>query len=548
MGSSEKGFFVRPASGLVRELSTTKATFFNTGSALGTSVGMAVSWISLYTTAWIFGMPSYCWAVLIGALPFGFFYCCCLAILSHTMPRTGGDYVFTSRITNSFLGYLEGWLTIWGSAGGIAFSGWTALTGLTGFFEAGGVISPAWVSLGNWVGQPSVLLALGVVWFAAATLINMLPIRIWGKILTILAVTAFISTAFELIPLIGVTPQVFSANFVKYAGITQAQVISTAVTAGFQPSWFNIAGFEALMGYSLWAFVGYTYSTYLAGELRGNVSKNVLYSTSFALLFTLGIDAFFIFPFYNVAGYDFINAWSYLAWNAPSQAPYGVLPFTHILIAIARPEWAWFSIILCFPAFMFFAFILALCWSAAMVRILLAQTMDRLYPKKLAEVSERTHQPTYAMILMAALAFVFYAVYVLGIPAAGLWYTVSLGVFALAFPGINCLLLKVRRPDLFQLAPAWAQKKVAGLPVMAWVALGWLGFLVPVFTFADAYPMISGFGGLGTDQMISYMYSSGLELTSVLVAVGVAWYVIMRWWNKRNGIDLGMVFKAIPPE
>src|SRR5918911_1155347 len=72
--TGSRRLFVRQSSGLVRDVSLTNALFFN----------IAASFTSV-------------------------------------MPRSGGDYVFTSRITSSFLGWLESWTLVIASVLIIAF-------------------------------------------------------------------------------------------------------------------------------------------------------------------------------------------------------------------------------------------------------------------------------------------------------------------------------------------------------------------------------------------------------------------------------------------
>src|SRR5471030_1601570 len=106
--------FTRQSSGLVREVSVANALFFNTSAFIGGTLGGA------YQIAVIAGVPVVVagvvtnWsltAFLVGGL------CILLAFifssLTSVMPRSGGDYVFTSRIVPR-IGPLLGWLESWG--------------------------------------------------------------------------------------------------------------------------------------------------------------------------------------------------------------------------------------------------------------------------------------------------------------------------------------------------------------------------------------------------------------------------------------------------
>src|SRR5918992_890359 len=90
--------FTRQSSGLVRAGSVTNALFFNTATFVGTGVG----WYPVfYTLAFIPVGTALCstygWAgIIVGA--FGVLLALIFASLASVMPRSGGDYVFTSRL------------------------------------------------------------------------------------------------------------------------------------------------------------------------------------------------------------------------------------------------------------------------------------------------------------------------------------------------------------------------------------------------------------------------------------------------------------------
>ena len=108
------GLFVRQASGLVRDVSMTNALFFNIAAFVGTAVGWAIAFYALYPEWVAFGISSYAYmAVLTGVACY--FLGMIFASLTTAMPRSGGDYVFTSRIISPFWGWIESW-TLVGSA------------------------------------------------------------------------------------------------------------------------------------------------------------------------------------------------------------------------------------------------------------------------------------------------------------------------------------------------------------------------------------------------------------------------------------------------
>src|SRR5215475_14896481 len=123
--SGGRALFVRQSSGLVREVSVRNALFYNTAAF----IGITVAWAPLfYTLAFqpigkVGFFTSYgLTAILVGA--------CCVflglifASLATVMPRSGGDYVFTSRLIpgiGPFLAWVESFTLVFASLAVIAF-------------------------------------------------------------------------------------------------------------------------------------------------------------------------------------------------------------------------------------------------------------------------------------------------------------------------------------------------------------------------------------------------------------------------------------------
>src|SRR5947209_7681515 len=101
---SSTGLFVRQASGLVRDVSMANALFFNIAAFVGTAVGWAVVFYSLGPEWQGLGVSSFAWMAILTGIAC-FFLGLIFAALTTAMPRSGGDYVFTSRIISPFWGW-----------------------------------------------------------------------------------------------------------------------------------------------------------------------------------------------------------------------------------------------------------------------------------------------------------------------------------------------------------------------------------------------------------------------------------------------------------
>ncbi len=109
MGKEASRVFVRTTSGMVREISPLVAlAICVSGVAIGIPANFAVTW-----TAGIYPGADFIGSITIALLPsifFGMLY----VLFTVSMPRSGGDYVFSSRIIHPVAGFTANFMfTIW---------------------------------------------------------------------------------------------------------------------------------------------------------------------------------------------------------------------------------------------------------------------------------------------------------------------------------------------------------------------------------------------------------------------------------------------------
>jgi basic amino acid/polyamine antiporter, APA family len=548
MTKNVKGLFTRPASGLVREVGMSQATFYSLACTLGTLPALTIAYVVSYPQVLWGGIPLFSWTLTLAAIPSACFMLC-LSILTQAMPRSGGDYVYTSRATIPYLGFIEGWMLILAIGAVFGFNGWAATFGLGMWFKTGMVAFPSWLAIGNTLDSTIWLIISGVVMFVLLGALALTPARRYHLIFSALSALALVSIVIQLAGLAGASTTGFASNFGKVTGVTQQSVLDEARGMGWDPNWFDSGGMVALLGYTLFAYTGASFSTYMAGELKGNIQKNVIV----AMLTTVGVvlfTAYYMLPFSNIAGYQFSNAWAFLFWNAPDKAPLGAPPSTTLIAAIASPGLIGIILFAGFFLLVVLNFTALSGFAYAGVRVIFAQSMDRLYPMKFASVNQRTHQPVIATIIVMVVGFMFYIADIVGYsPFEGLWYLAATAVIGyLFFPAINCILLKRRRPDIFELAPTWSKRKFLGAPVMVWLGIIWLAYLVPIFALANLWVPIHQMFGMESSVLLNYAFSTGLILVGAGLFLGTIYYIVRRVYISRQGIDLNMIFSAIPPE
>jgi APA family basic amino acid/polyamine antiporter len=548
MAKDAKGLFVRPASGLVREVSMSKATFYSLACTMGTLPALTIAYVVSYPQVLWGGIPLFSWVVALAAIPAACFMFC-LSILTQAMPRSGGDYVYTSRITFPYFGFIEGWMLILAIGAVFGFNGWATTFGLGMWFKTGMVLFPGWLGIGQTLNSLNWMILLGIAMFVLLTALALTPSRRYHLIFSVLSALAMISIAVQLVALSGTSATGFASNFEKFTGMTQHSVLDQASGMGWDPNWIDFGGIIALLGYTLFAYTGASFSTYMAGELKGNIQRNVIVAmltTVAACVFT----AFYFLPFTDVAGYQFSNAWAFLFWNGANTTPMQVPPSTTLVAAIANPGLAPLVLFAGFFLLVVFNFTALSGFAYAGVRVIFAQSMDRLYPMRLASVNQRTHQPVVATVAIMIVGFIYYMAQIIGYsPFSGLWYLAATAVVGyLFFPAVNCILLKWRRQDVFDLAPTWSKKNFLGLPVMAWLGIIWLAYLVPVFAMANLWVPIHAMLQMESPVLLNYAFSTGLVLVGVGLVSGTVYYLARKYMLSKQAIDLNMIFRAIPPE
>jgi hypothetical protein len=102
---------------------------------------------------------------------------------------------------------------------------------------------------------------------------------------------------------------------------------------------------------------------------------------------------------------------------------------------------------------------------------------------------------------------------------------------------LTAMVFPFTRKDMFNRAPPHARRKIAGMPLLT-IAGGvtFVGMLVAaVVSFMN--PVTSG-----PTQPSAFAFGVSLYV------IGFVWYYVAKWRRAKEGIDLSMVFREIPPE
>lgn len=579
-----RSLFTRQSSGLVREVSVVNALFFNTAAFIGGTLGGA------YGIAVLAGVPVVVvgvvtnWSVVafvVGA------FCVLLALifasLTSVMPRSGGDYVFTSRIVpriGPFLGWMESWLLAFASIALIQFE--TALT-LRGVQMEGRIIgigtgsdffnnSNTWFTdgaSGQVTGVPGMLAGLVVI--AVVAFVVLQPTRVFHRIVTGLTVIGIAGWALiAIVGLLTFDAGTFAANLPKYAnGTTVDQLAAAAASAkltsdfSFGPADLTHWAFFLLASAMLFQFIGFQYSAYISGEVRGNVKRGVLFAVLGALAMAVLMNSIYAEMLPRRLGLDAQTGWAAAFWGyiTDPALPLGQPNYFQVLGAITRPDlWPIWTIV--GAASTLFPFLLMPVYVIFISRMALAWSLDRQVPEWLGAVSERLRAPANAIIATLAMAVIFllfsnFAILKsIGLGAlapnpdpaldgklnlvASAWFTILASSLSWIMPGVNALIARRTRPDLVREAP-WAN-------ALPWLGLVWLIFALLLYWFAGVAPIINTLGNLGEESPLGYFNRSGVSFVLLVVLIGVAWYAIQAFRNRRRGVETRLMYQMLPPD
>jgi amino acid transporter len=568
--STTPKLFVRQSSGLVRNVSVTNALFFNVAAFVG--VGLTLYPI-FYTLAgvpvWKAGpFSEYGWAAIIAGI-----FCVLLALifssLTSVMPRSGGDYVFTSRILHPFLGWMESWTLVIASVLIIAFEVPLVLRNLQitariiGIGAGGHFFQHAntWFtdSTGTITGTPGFIGSIVVLLGIAAVVV--LPTRSFHRVVTVLA--AFGVACFAAMFIFGLLvthKSSFNHNLPHYTGgLTAAKIAATGKAAflsgggkSFLSNIFSTSVFPLMLSVLLFQYIGFQYSAYIAGEVRGNVRRGVLVALIGALIIGVLANSVYVDAISTHFGFNTQVSWggSYWGFNPNLTAiPLGQPNSMPLLAVIANkglwPLWALISL-----GGVVFPFLLCPVYINFISRMQLAWSLDRQLPAWFGAVNERLRAPLNAIIATLGLTavFLFFQSYkdlptILATTghklnlAGTAWFSIMMAALTWSLPGVNAILVRWRRPDLVRNAPFGR--------ALPWIGLTWLVFPLWIYIFAVVKPIVNALKGASA---LTYLETNGILDAGLFYLLGLVIYFVMRFRSRAAGVDSKMLFTELPPD
>ncbi len=302
----------------------------------------------------------------------------------------------------------------------------------------------------------------------------------------------------------------------------------------------------------LFQFIGFQYSAYIAGEVRGNVRRGVLIALLGALLIGVLANSVYVDAISSHFGFDTNVSWGAGYWGWPhsiSPLPLGQPNAMPLLATVANkslwPIWALISL-----GGVVFPFLLCPVYINFISRMQLAWSLDRQMPEWFGRVNERLRAPLNAILATLGLTalFLFFQSYK-DLPtflatsdhklnlAGTAWFSIVMALFTWCLPGFNAILVRWRRPDLVRNAPFGSK--------LPWIGLAWLVFPVWIYVFAVIKPIVNALKAGGA---LTYLESNGIIDAACFYVIGIIIFFIMRYRARAAGVDEKMLFTELPPD
>lgn len=551
----ETKVFVRRASGLVREMSQRDAFFYSL-----LSIGISLFWVA--TAPIVFPGANIPLGILLAgilAIPVYAVY----AMLSSAMPRSGGDYVYQSRILHPSVGFslvMNGFV-LWSFlyVGLMGFSvaiGWNLVFNLLAAWSGIAIFH----SFAQWCITNAGYIIIAMAFNVVTVLALIRGLRFYVKVQYLMMVSYVLTNLMYFI-LLAITPHTSFISMINgYAHSVNSTItnyytstINSAISKGFklnQPfSWFATIGIIPMIwGALLWAM----WATPLGGEIKkaSNLKSQFIQITSAGLL-SAGAMALMAWLTIRTVGYDFLASSAFNSLHGLitiNIGPLGAISYMHQYPLLLL---AYF----CIPLFIFLnIFGVLLVWQVCInstlspSRIMFSMAFDRLLPSKLVAVNPKYKSPVNLILVIFIISTIWLLLigttYSTGFPVANMIYGIILAAtIPMLFTSIAAIVFPYRQSvrAIYQASPA-AKYKIGKIPL---ISIAGILSTILCSTIILYFLIVPGLWGIGSSGIRPIL---GLTAFFAIIIGCFVYYFAASFYRKRQGIEVSLAFKEIPPE
>lgn len=528
---AEQLSFARSASGLVRGLDMWDAF----GAGLMTCGPIAVVWMMVGIALSLYPTGNLLISIALGAVTAGIGAPLVWGILSGSMPRAGGEYVYNSRILHPAIAlgavfcniiaifYWHWYIATW--LGVPALRLWAQYMGLWSFAA--------------WCGSRTGLVTLGLLAVIVGFVSVAFGMRSYAVIQKIMLIPAVGGVIVLIAALFLSSKTGFIGNWnavaAEYGSLDYEAFIEAAGPLPDSWDWHGTLG--AFSGVYMLFFYNYAIA-YFSGEVK-RPDRSLLGANILAVWVPVGLGFLVVLGLYRNMAFNFLSASAAASFGhgVPGYtAPYSPDDLTLTWIASGRSGIVAWAILLAFVAIIWLEMTISL---LIVGRAWLSWGLDRMGPKWFTDVSPTWAQPLKNLVVTAV-------IYAVGVLVMVLWLGDSLAglvggglQFASIFlvTGIAALLFPFRKKvrGIWEASP-YRRWRILGAPVVTIAAVLYLTFVVAMLYYSFLDP---------TTRLTT---GKSMLMFVAAWAAGIVWYFFWRWRSARNGIDVRVTFGELPPE
>lgn len=537
--ASPGGGFARKSSGLVRDFSQLDTWIFNV-----IAINVVIYGALTFGVMTLTYPHASLWMPFVIAGVFCTFEAIAYALLAAAMPRSGGDYIFQSRILGGGVGTV------------FAFTAITVVqflvAGILGLLTAEVVLSPFFVLLGaqlhvGWMGSFGewLLTKPGILVCGASLIIlgfafNARGLKLYGRVQRWTFWVGAVLLVMFLLVMLFTTHQGFINNFNGFMSSNYGtqDAYQQVVKVGGEGTNLGITFGGTMLASVIAAFalIYPAYGVQQAGEIkRANSVRSNFKTMVGAEIASAAILAIIGLLLTKTVGRDFVYASTNLALGGAEPNPLPVAPYLGFLFAIAGNAafffWAGLVMTICWMMTFF-----ANAWLGAS-RNMMAMSTDRILPAALGRVNRRLHVPLNGLIFFSLMQIPFLLLYVFAEDFRA--YTLGFFIISITAFGatmVAAMVFPYRRKALYDASPA-SKYRVAGLPLVTIAGAIFLAFAI----FVDYQALFAD--ELGVNGTKGLIFLAGVYAFAIVV------YVSAKLYRQRvDKLDLSASYQELPAE
>lgn len=529
MQKGGKKIFVRESSGLIRDIGALDAFSMNfayLGPAAGVAYPLTFA-VALLGSNWLL-------ATVLGAVlmfPVALLY----YKLAGLIPRSAGDYIYISRIIGPRVGYIQAIANIFVFASGVP---------LLAQLELPLVLQPALETLGITFHNPSLItfaqnfsfsseqtpifFATTLLIIGVATVVTIIRTKYFATVISALTMLQLIGTIAMIVGIFTVSDytSIFNSVSESYSGPTYSSLTEPLESFSLIQTLVLMAAINSFL---------YLYNnapTYFGGELKRSKSTMFIglvlsYTVTaiMAIALVAGIQYKIGISFYD---YTSVNGWTSSGNGIPiapnSLLSYVVIPFLNnspLVTLMVLSAITWYILY-------------AIIDLAIPTRTLFAMSFDWMAPSFLSKVNQKLKTPVYSALMITAMAVVFDILEIYFGFSVGVLSDIIAYILYQYFPAAIAAIVLVKK-KLYGVN----DKSIAVIGAISAVVLLLSALLLVIYGSIN-----SNFG--------SMIFAGNLPLNIGIIVglpiVALVMYEGIRLYRLKQGIDITITFKEIPPE